>query len=66
MLKQIRELSWKNRTARSTVMKDRQGNILTERDDVLERFREYVEEMFGDEGGERKLTMENLIPGHLL
>ena len=64
MTKQIRELSGKKRTARSTVIKDRQGNILTEREDVLERWREYVEEYYGDEL-ERNPAWENLIPGHI-
>ena len=53
MAKQIREISGKRRTARSTVIKDRHGNILTEREEVLERWREYVGELYGDERGEK-------------
>ena len=51
MANQIRELSGKKGTTRSTVIKDRNGNILTDRNEVLERWREYVEELYSDQRG---------------
>ena len=53
MANQIRELSGKKGTTRSTVIKDRNGNILTDRNEVLERWREYVEELYSDQRGEK-------------
>ena len=41
------------RTARSTGIKDKQGKILTEREDVLETWREYVQKLYGDERGDK-------------
>ena len=42
MAQQIREISGKKRTARSTVINDRHGNMLTDREDVLEIWKEYI------------------------
>ena len=52
MAKQIRELSGKKGMVRSTVIKDRNGNILTDTEQVLERWRGYVEELYSDQRGE--------------
>ena len=38
---------------RSTVIKDRNGNILTDRIKVLDRWREYVEQLYNDQRGEK-------------
>ena len=51
MAQQIREISGKKRTARSTVIKDRHGNMLTDREDAMERWKEYVEEKYSDVRG---------------
>ena len=40
-------------TTRSTIVKDRNGNILSERIDVLDRWREYVEGLYRDDRGEK-------------
>ena len=53
MADQIRELSGKKGIARSTVIKDVNGNILTDRQEVLERWREYVQELYSDQRGEK-------------
>ena len=62
MATQIRELSGKKRMARSTVIKDRNGDILTERGEVLERWREYVEELYSDQRGD-KPDLGDIEPG---
>ena len=62
MAEQIRELSGKQRASRSTVIKDKQGNILTEREDVLQRWKEYVEQLYNDERRD-KPNYEVVEPG---
>ena len=49
MAEKIREITGQKRTTRSTIVKDRNGNILTERIDVLNRWREYVEGLYRDD-----------------
>ena len=51
MAMQIRELSGKKGIVRSTVIKDRNGDILTDREQVLERWRGYVGELYRDQRG---------------
>ena len=58
----IRELSGKKRMARSTVIKDSNGDILTDREDVLERWRGYVEELYRDQRGDVP-QFEGIEPG---
>ena len=53
MAQQIKEISGKKYTARGTVIKDRHGNLLTKREDVLERWKEYVEELYSDVQGDQ-------------
>ena len=53
MAKKIRELTGKRRTTRSTIIQDKDGNILTERLQVLKRWEEYVKELYGDKRSER-------------
>ena len=53
MAEKIREITGQKRTTRSTIVKDRNGNILTERIDVLNRWREYVEGLYKDDRGEK-------------
>ena len=62
MVNQIREISGKKRSARSKVIKDRHGNMLTDRDDVLERWKEYVEELYSDVQ-EDKVNYGEIDPG---
>ena len=52
MAQQIGEISGKKRTARNTVIKTRHGNMLTDREDALERWKEYVEELYSDVRGD--------------
>ena len=52
MTEKIREITGKRRTARSTIVKDKNGNILTERKEVLKRWEKYVGELYGDTRGE--------------
>jgi hypothetical protein len=49
----IREITGKKRTTRSTIIKDKRGNILTERQEVLQRWEEYVGELYSDDRGDR-------------
>ena len=49
----IRELTRKRRTTRSTIIQDKNGNIVTERGQVLKRWEGYVRELYGDTRGER-------------
>ena len=53
MTEKIREITGQKRTTRSTIVKDRNGNILSERIDVLNRWREYVEGLYRDDRGEK-------------
>jgi hypothetical protein len=48
----IREITGKKRTTRSTIIKDKRGNILTERQEVLQRWEEYVGELYSDDRGD--------------
>ena len=65
MAQKIRDISGKKRTARSTVIKDRHGNMLTDREDVLERWKEYVEELCSDVRGD-KPNYGEIDPGLLI
>ena len=51
MAEKIREITGTRRT-RSTIVKDKNGNILTERE-VQKRWEEYVGKLYGDIRGER-------------
>lgn len=48
LAEKIRDITGKKRPARSTVIKDENGNILTDRNDVLRRWKEYVSELYRD------------------
>ena len=66
MAEKIREITGQKRTTRSTIVKDRNGNILTERIDVLNRWREYVEGLYRDDRCE-KPEFDGCEPGpHIL
>ena len=58
MAEKIREITGKRRATRSTIVKDNNGNILTERKEVLKRWEEYVGELYGDTRGERPEFVE--------
>ena len=62
MAEKIREITGQKRTTRSTIVKDRNGNILRERIDVLNRRREYVEGLYRDHRGE-KPELDGCEPG---
>ena len=59
---QIREISGKKRATRNRVIKDRHGNILTDREEVLQRGKEYVEELY-DDGRQEKPDYGLIEPG---
>ena len=48
LAEKIREITGKRKPERCTIVKDQDGTILTERSDVLRRWRDYVGELFGD------------------
>jgi hypothetical protein len=50
----IREIrTGKKRTTRSTIIKDKRWKILTERQELLQRWEEYVGELYSDDRGDR-------------
>ena len=53
MAEKIREITGKRRTTRNTIIKDKNGNILTERVEVLKRWEEYVGDLYRDARGEK-------------
>ena len=57
MAEKIREITGQKRTTRSIIVKDRNGNILTERIDVLNRWREYVEGLYREIGARNQNSM---------
>ena len=48
----IREITGKKRAYRGEIIKSRDGNLLTDIDEVVERWREYVLELFDDNRGD--------------
>ena len=48
LAEKIREITGKKRPARSTIIKDGDGTILTERGDVLRRWKDYIGDLYGD------------------
>ena len=62
LAEKIREITGKKRPARSTIIKDRDGTILTERSEVLRRWKEYVGELYGDNERE-EVELENVDSG---
>ena len=65
MSEKIRELTGKRRTTRSTILQDKDGNIVTERGQVLERWEKYARELYDDIRGERPYY-EEVTPGHYI
>ena len=61
----IRELTGRKRAARSSMIKDRNGNMLTEKGDVLNRWKEYVEELYRD-GDRSDVEWEEAESGPLI
>ena len=48
MAEKIRELTGDKRAASNSIIKDRDGNMFTERKDVLSRRKQYVEDLYSD------------------
>ena len=53
MFEIVREITGEKRAFRGQIVTDRSGNILTAMEDVSRRWKEYVEELFDDQRGER-------------
>ena len=47
-IQQVTGKKWKNRKD-SNVLKDKEGNIMIEKDQIIERWREYIEELYSDD-----------------
>ena len=47
-LQQVTGEKWKNRKD-FNVLKDKEGNIMIEKDQIIERWREYIEELYSDD-----------------
>ena len=47
-IQQVTGKNWKNRID-SNVLKDKEGNIMIEKDQIIERWREYIEELYSDD-----------------
>ena len=62
MAKKIREVTGKRTTTRSTIIQDKDGDILAERGQVLKRWEEYVRELYGYTRVERPYLGE-VTPG---
>ena len=62
MFEIVREITGEKRAFRGEIVTDRGGNILTDKEDVSRRWKEYVEELFDDERGERPV-MEGELGG---
>ena len=45
---QVTGKKWKNRKD-SNVLEDKEGNIMTEKDQIIERWRQYIEELYSDD-----------------
>ncbi|XP_063600637.1 uncharacterized protein LOC134776815 [Penaeus indicus] len=51
MHQRIKEVSGKKASAKTSCLRSRDGNILTEKEDILNRWSEYIEELYHDERG---------------
>ena len=58
MAEKIQEITGKKRTQRSTIIKDEDGTILTDRSDVLRRWKDYVGQLYRDENREDSDILE--------
>ena len=58
MFETIRDITGERRPFREEIIKYRDGSILTDSEDVLRRWKEYVEELFDDERGDKSEVME--------
>ena len=61
MYEVIREITGERRTTKSTIIKDRNGNMLTDLKDVLIRWEEYVERLYNDDRGTRPERTEETV-----
>ena len=64
LAEKIREITGKKRPARNTIIKDGDGIILTERSDVLRRWKDYIGDLYGDSDRENIISdsVEYLTP----
>ena len=54
------DITGERRPFRGEIIKDSDGTILTDGEDVLRRWKEYIEELFDDERGDKPEVMDNL------
>ena len=53
----IKEISGKRNSTQSSCIKSKEGNILLDKEDILCRWAEYIEELFDDDrGGKPNIT----------
>ena len=55
----IRDISGKIIFSAPGCLKSREGNIIMEKEKILERWAEYISELYHDEGGDKPPIMKN-------
>ena len=51
MHQKIKEVTGKKSSAKTSCLRSKEGNILMEKEDILKRWSEYIEELYHDERG---------------
>ncbi|GFS22307.1 endonuclease-reverse transcriptase [Elysia marginata] len=60
MHQKINDIASKKRTAQGGCIKSKDGKILMETSDILERWSEYIQELFYDERGQQPETQKSI------
>ena len=58
MYEKINELTGKKRATRNSIIKDIQGNVVTEQDQVLQVWEQYIKTLYDDNRGEKPILEE--------
>lgn len=65
MYEKVREISGNKRPTKSSTIKDEQGNVLMELEEVLGRWKQYIKELYNDERGQKR-EFENELDGPII
>ena len=65
-IKEVTGQRWKNRND-GNVIKDKKGNILLDKEDIMKRWEEYIKDLYGDENRDREtIKCEGHLTGEII
>ena len=58
MYRKVKELTWKNKGQMTKTIMSKQGTMLTKPDEIKQRWKEYIEELYNKEEKPEEIEME--------